>query len=122
MFLDKIVKEIPAIELLVWLSVLDMISGVIVACIKRKLNSSASFTGVLRKALMFTLVMATLLLERETGYSVGKVTALWFSFSEIISITENLHAARVPLPLQIVRWLKKAQEEIAEKFEQKRNG
>ncbi len=122
MFLDKIVKEIPAIELLIWLSVLDMISGLIVACIKRKLNSSASFVGVLRKALMFIFVMATLLLERETGYSIGKVTALWFSLSEVISITENLHAAKVPLPLQIVRWLKKAQEETAEKFKQKGKG
>lgn len=117
--LDKLVREIPALELLIWLSILDMASGTVLACIKRKLNSHTSFKGVMKKTLMFIFVMAMILLEKETGYSVGKVTALWFAFSEVISITENLHAAKVPLPPQIIKWLRKAQESTADKLEQR---
>ena len=120
--ISKMMSPFPMFDVLVILSVVDMVSGIIVACIKKKLNSSTSYVGVLKKTLMFMFVTVMYLLEKETHRPVGDATAFWFIYNESLSIAENMHAAGVPLPPQIVQWLKKAQEQVDDKISQKKKG
>lgn len=122
--LRRLMQPFPMLEILVVLSILDMISGVIVAMIKRTLNSYTSFRGISRKTLMFMAVMVMYILENQTTFPipVGQATAFWYVMNEALSIMENLHAANVPLPPQITKWLKTAQKSVEDKIEQKKGG
>lgn len=96
----------PSIAMLVVLIGLDISTGVVAAFITKKLSSTASFTGMLRKVLMLALVAVGVCMELiYPDIPWGRIIAYFFCLTEVISITENCARAGVPLPKQLTEAL-----------------
>ena len=102
------VGRIPMVTTLIALIGLDIASGICLACVKRTLNSTTSFRGMVRKVATLLLVALGLALEPlSNGVPLANLIAIAFIFSESISVVENLGAAGVPLPLVTISFLQK---------------
>lgn len=93
--------------------VLDYISGMIKAYIKRELSSTIGLKGILKKVGVLIIVMLATLIDRVTG-ETGAVRTLviyYFVANEGLSIIENLGAAGVPIPSKLKKALKSLKKE-----------
>lgn len=93
--------------------VLDYISGMIKAYIKKELSSAIGFKGILKKVGVLIIVMLATLIDRVTG-ETGAVRTLviyYFVANEGLSIIENLGAAGVPIPAKLKQALKALKKE-----------
>ena len=93
--------------------VLDYISGMIKAYIKRELSSTIGLKGILKKVGVLIIVMLATLIDRVTG-ETGAVRTLviyYFVTNEGLSIIENLGAAGVPIPSKLKKALKSLKKE-----------
>lgn len=80
----------------------DYITGTVRAIKERKLNSRTGFIGLLKKALIFTVVLLAHVLDEVTGVGALRSMAVMFYISnEGISIIENLGMIGVPFPPKI---------------------
>ena len=80
----------------------DYLTGTVRAIKERKLNSRTGFIGLLKKALIFTVVLLAHVLDEVTGVGALRSMAVMFYISnEGISIIENLSKTGVPFPLKI---------------------
>lgn len=106
------VSTTPTVAVLLVLMGLDILSGILAAIKTRQLSSSASASGMLKKIMFLVLVAVGLLMETiYDGIPWGRIFAMFFCFTEIISITENAARAGVPLPPQLVEALKNMKSE-----------
>ena len=88
-----------ALESLLWLMVLDYISGVIAAYIQRELNSNVGYVGILRKMGILCVVGLANFLDYAMGASMVHSIAVWFFIgNEGISVLENAAKAGLPIP------------------------
>ena len=76
------------------------------------LSSKEAFQGLLRKAIIFAVVLLAALLDRAVSMSadiefaaVSGATCLWFIASEGMSILENAAAMGVPIPKILMNML-----------------
>ena len=98
---------------LIAVAILDYISGVIAAGIKREVNSKKGFAGILKKVLMFCVVAVANIVDKATDAG-GVLRALTIGFllaNESISVLENCGRCGIPLPkklLDILEQLKNA--------------
>jgi toxin secretion/phage lysis holin len=89
----------PLINTLLVLIVLDVISGTVLAAVKRKLNSSTGFIGVTRKAMILIVVEAATVLEKfANGLPIGDLCAMFYIWVEAVSLVENAAGLGVPIP------------------------
>lgn len=97
----------PLDQLLVLLIVLDIVSGILCAGISGKINSDASFKGMMKKTLILLLVVMAHVIDPHAGellgfaqiqISFGNMVAAFFCTTEFVSITENAANAGVPIP------------------------
>ena len=80
----------------------DYLTGTVRAIKERKLNSRTGFIGLLKKALIFTVVLLAHVLDEVTGVGALRSMAVMFYISnEGISIIENLSKTGVPFPPKI---------------------
>lgn len=80
----------------------DYLTGTVRAIKERKLNSRTGFIGLLKKALIFTVVLLAHVLDEVTGVGALRSMAVMFYISnEGISIIENLSKTGVPFPAKI---------------------
>ena len=80
----------------------DYLTGTVRAIKERKLNSRTGFIGLLKKALIFTVVLLAHVLDEVTGVGALRSMAVMFYISnEGISILENLSKIGVPFPSKI---------------------
>ena len=80
----------------------DYISGVVLAFKQGKLNSMKGFIGVLKKAMIFLVIIIAHLLDELTGIGAIRSMAVFFYISnEGISILENLGKLEVKIPQKI---------------------
>ncbi len=80
----------------------DYLTGTVRAIKERKLNSRTGFMGLLKKALIFTVVLLAHVLDEVTGVGALRSMAVMFYISnEGISIIENLSKLGVPFPPKI---------------------
>ena len=80
----------------------DYLTGTVRAIKERKLNSRTGFIGLLKKALIFTVVLLAHVLDEVTGVGALRSMAVMFYISnEGISIIENLSKLGVPFPPKI---------------------
>ena len=96
-----------AMQVLVALMVADYITGVLLAAVWHKstksqsgaLDSKAGFKGILKKGMIFVLVMLGVLLDQAMGVDyVRMAVVLFFVGNEGISLLENLGLMGVPYP------------------------
>lgn len=93
--------------------VLDYISGIIRAFIKKDLSSRIGFKGIVKKVSILLIVMLAVLIDRVTG-ETGAIRTLviyYFVANEGLSIVENLGQAGVPIPQSIKKALKTLKKE-----------
>ena len=89
------------VKVLITFSIIDFITGLMAAYMKRELNSSVGFTGIARKTSMFCLVgvahIIDLYMLGDTAMLKTSVT-LFYAVNEGISIFENVDALGIPIP------------------------
>ena len=80
----------------------DYVSGVVLAVKQGRLNSKTGFMGLLKKAMVFLVVITAHLLDRLTGIgAIRSMTVLFYISNEGISILENLGKIGVPYPRKL---------------------
>lgn len=85
--------------------VLDYITGVIVAILRKTLNSEIGFTGIAKKVLILTLVAVGHILDVHVlgGGAVCRSAVIGFYLAnEGISILENAGNIGIPLPKKLI--------------------
>lgn len=111
--------------------IIDYISGIASAWVKRELSSRVGIIGIVKKlayllavavAIVVDWVVQTAAIELgiDLGgfYFFGLLVTIWLVLNECISILENLSEIGVPLPaflLKIIEKLEKTVEETGEK-------
>ena len=92
---------------LIVLMVADYISGVTAAYIRNELSSKRGLAGVLKKLLLFCIVMVATIIDRATGAGgVLRSAAIGFLMAnEGISVLENAGRCGVPLPQRLLKAL-----------------
>ncbi len=93
------------------LMVLDVIVGVISACLRGEFSSREMKFGLFRKTLDIAVMMALLVVQRVAainGFNVpiGTIIVGAFCIKEISSIIENYAQAGGKLPKSVQNWLK----------------
>lgn len=86
--------------LLVFIAV-DYLTGLIAGITQKKLSSRTGFTGLLKKIVIFLLVLIAAQVDRITGNSepyFRMATALFYIANEGISILENAALMGLPIP------------------------
>lgn len=96
----------------------DYISGSIVALVFHKstktetgtYNSAYGIKGLFKKGLMLLFVLVAVQIDRMLGADyVRDAVCIGFSANEIISITENLGLAGIPMPSAVTKALEQLQ-------------
>ena len=83
------------------LTILDFISGVLVAIVQKKLSSSIGFKGISRKVLMFGLVGIAALMDQKiigTGSALRTATICFYCSNQGLSVLENATVLGLPVP------------------------
>ena len=81
--------------------ILDYISGVLAAIIKRELSSSVGFNGIARKIMIFMIVGVAHVVDREAlgGTALLRDAVIFFYLAnEGLSIIENAIKIGIPIP------------------------
>ena len=99
-----------ALEFLIWIVVIDYITGLLSAFVMKELDSDIGREGIVRKVgLFFTVAIAQLVDQVLSSQGMIRQMAIWFYISkEGISALENLGQAGVPIP----EFLRKALKQV----------
>ena len=91
-------------RLLLMLMLVDYVTGIIAAMIRRELSAAESWKGLLRKSLVIAVLGTSHLMEENLGMEIGieKIGAVAYCVNEAISIVENVARSGVPIPGQLV--------------------
>ena len=80
--------------------VVDYITGVLAAAVKRKLNSGIGFVGIAKKVLIFVIVAVAHLVDVTLGdaHFFRDATIFFYLANELLSILENAGSVGIPIP------------------------
>ena len=93
-----------ALEILLWMIVLDYLTGVFKAIVNKKLNSEVGIKGVIKKVGYLIIVAVAVMLDRiigDTG-AIRNIVIFFFVANEGISLVENWVAMGLPMPQVII--------------------
>lgn len=90
------------LHVLIFLIVIDFITGLLKAVINKQLSSQVGFKGIARKVAIFLVVAVAVELEMLIGESIPlrSMTIMFYIANEGLSLVENLGEV-LPLPKQI---------------------
>lgn len=97
--------------------VIDYLSGIIKAYVKKELSSNIGLKGILKKVGILCIVALSVLVDRiagETG-AIRTLVIYYFVANEGLSILENIGAAGVPIPAKLKKALKVLKKETTKK-------
>lgn len=107
-------KGQPVVSILVTLMFLDTASGIFLAIAKKTLNSTISWSGNSKKALMLLIVSAAGIFQSlAPAFPVMNMMASFYVVTELLSLLENAAAAGVPLPPGLIATLQKLRDQRA---------
>lgn len=87
------------LKVLVLFVMLDYITGIIAAWYERVLNSDIGARGIVKKFLLFVIVVLAYQLDQAIGHEIFRSLAIWFYLAnEAISVLENVGRCGVPIP------------------------
>lgn len=97
------------IHILVIMMAIDFATGVLYAINEKKLDSSISFKGLIKKTMTLIMVYVCHMITKpmNLAFDLGEVIALGYVANEVISITENCARVGVPIPPVIMDALAK---------------
>ena len=80
--------------------ILDYLTGLCRAILKKKLNSSVGLKGIFKKFCYFVIVAVAVILGNilDVGNSIRNLTIYSLIFNELISILENCSQLGIKLP------------------------
>lgn len=110
------------LQYLVTLIIVDYITGVLVAIVKKSLSSEVGLKGIVKKVMQLMLVGVATILDNVSGTNDPYVrsTVIYFLIAnEGISILENAAAVGIPVPTFLSGILEKLKGEITNKKEGK---
>ncbi len=89
----------------------DFATGIGAAYIEKKIDSRKSREGFVTKALILLLIFAISVLAKviDFHFNIGGTLAIYYCFTEVVSITENCARANAPIPTWLTAALVKAQ-------------
>ena len=96
------------IQALLAFTVLDYLTGIAAAWTEKKLCSNVGFKGIARKVTIFALVGVAHIVDRELlgNTELLRDAVLFFYLAnEALSILENAHTLKIPLPEVLVKHL-----------------
>ena len=97
-----VAEKHPLVFLLGVLMVIDILSGLCVAIIERKLSSKIGSNGMMRKTMKILLIGTAAALEQiQPDVPCVKLACIFFIVNESLSIVENAKRAGVPIPSSI---------------------
>lgn len=107
-----------AYEVVVILTVIDLITGVIVAFQKKELSSRKGFKTVYKLLLYFMLMIAAHQFGRfVTGFTILEYFIVaYIAGNEMLSLVENSIKLGIPIPIWIVQRLKDQLEKVPSKI------
>lgn len=93
-----------ALVILVIMIVLDYLTGLLKAIVKKEVSSNIGFNGIARKAVIFIVLIVAVLLDRLIEFQwFFRTIACWFYIgNEGVSILENCVVIGAPIP-QVVK-------------------
>lgn len=92
--------------------VVDYLSGVAVALKQGKLSSRVGFLGILKKAMILSVVFVAHLLDVATGFdAIRSMTVMFYISNEGISLVENMARLDVKIPRKIRNILEQLEDE-----------
>ena len=106
-----------AVEVLLWLMVLDYVSGIMAAFINidMALDSRKGYRGIVKKVMILVLVSLAHLMDMAMGQMIAQTVVVWFFIgNEGLSIVENASKAGLPVPEKLkdtLEQLKKQKED-----------
>ncbi len=105
-------------EALLVAMVLDYISGLVKAGIKKKLNSKTGFKGILKKVMYIIVVAIAVKIDGLIGQNTWRSAVIGLLFAnEVLSILENASVCGVPIPEKLKKILKQYKDETTETLE-----
>lgn len=88
---------------LVAMIVIDYITGIMVAIVKKQLSSRIGFNGIFKKVAILSIIASAHLLGKTIGIpDIRSIVIGFYIANEGISITENVGELGVPLPKKLV--------------------
>ena len=90
-----------ALEILLIIMVLDYITGLASAFKKKTVSSSIGYTGIIKKASIFIIVILAAQMDRMIGdgsHLFRNGTAFFFSANDAISVLENIGQIGIKMP------------------------
>ena len=114
------------LRVLAILQVLDIVTGIVVACQGRTVRSETAYHGILKKVMVWVLVLTVAVIQDlleeffpavVLGLTPFELVAAVFAVAEAISITENAAAAGVPIPKFLLNALATAQDKLDPEME-----
>jgi toxin secretion/phage lysis holin len=97
--------QIPsAMRVLLVFMAADYVTGLAAAYVRREVASAAAWRGLVRKTLVIVLLVVLWVGDRVSGLDLrlAQAGAIGYIVGEFISIVENVAAAGVPVPAQVV--------------------
>ena len=119
--LSQVLEWPEVLRVLAVLQVLDIVTGIIVAAMGKKVQSEASYIGMLKKGLVWLLILMVGVMEGVfqeyfptviAGLKPFELVAAVFGVTEAISILENMTLAGIPIPQFLTEALKIAQKKL----------
>lgn len=103
------------LTLLILASIADFITGLCKAFHDKKLNSTVSYRGIIRKFGIYIIVALAYLIDQYLGAHFLRETVITFYiFNEALSVLENWGKMGLPLPEQLKTALAQLQTENTE--------
>ena len=102
-----------AVEALLWLMVIDYISGVAAAYVNPNLalNSQRGFKGIVKKMMILLLVSLAHFVDKAVGQILAQTIVVWFFIgNEGLSVVENAAKAGLPVPEKLRATLEQLKE------------
>lgn len=95
-----------ALQLLVLVIVIDYVSGVLKGFYTKEVSSNTGFKGIIRKAMIFVVVIVAVVLDRLIGkegvWLFRTLVVYFFISNECISILENCSVMGLPIPKKLL--------------------
>jgi len=112
------------LQILLWFLLLDYITGVICAALRKELSSQIGLRGIIKKLMFLVVVFVAVQVDKiivVEGIAVaqGAVRTLvicFFISNEGISLLENAAELGVPIPSPLIDLLKKIKDKTATEF------
>ena len=102
-----------ALKVLVFMTIIDYITGILKAMYTKTLSSEIGYHGIIRKVTIFILVAVAFQLDcvLGTNNAIRFATIMFYIGNEGVSLLENAVAMDLPIPKQLKDVLSKAKKE-----------